>query len=130
MWLQVAIKFICKAAVKTQKQQVRVNREINALKLLDHPNVIKVCLWSPAVSFLAPSSRVLSAFVPTFATRLFSGSFPYARALVRRPVALNLVCRPILRLHCYHQSRLSHPHARCVVLVCAMKLPLEPYTRG
>jgi serine/threonine protein kinase len=45
--LQVAIKFISKDALKTKKQHIRINREINALKLLDHPNVIKVRTGCP-----------------------------------------------------------------------------------
>eukprot|EP00124_Ichthyophonus_hoferi_P002027 Ihof_evm11s124 gene=Ihof_evmTU11s124 len=38
----VAIKFIKRESIKTEKHRTRINREIRALKLLDHPNIIKV----------------------------------------------------------------------------------------
>eukprot|EP00123_Amoebidium_parasiticum_P011513 comp20755_c0_seq1/m.27206 comp20755_c0_seq1/g.27206 ORF comp20755_c0_seq1/g.27206 comp20755_c0_seq1/m.27206 type:complete len:837 (-) comp20755_c0_seq1:676-3186(-) len=39
---KVAIKFIQRENIKTQKHMTRINREIRALKLLDHPNIVKV----------------------------------------------------------------------------------------
>eukprot|EP01135_Chromosphaera_perkinsii_P010330 Nk52_evm2s2118 gene=Nk52_evmTU2s2118 len=39
---QVAVKVIERSSIKTPKHMTRLNREIKALKMLDHPNIIKL----------------------------------------------------------------------------------------